>query len=49
MHLIYGDEADDNILGVAFNGGGLTTWTNVNPGYRVFYVDPDNYVSSISN
>ena len=32
-------------VSVAWNGGSITTYTDVNPNYNVYYVDTINYVS----
>uniref|UniRef100_A0A336LTD4 Sphingomyelin phosphodiesterase n=1 Tax=Culicoides sonorensis TaxID=179676 RepID=A0A336LTD4_CULSO len=39
IELFYDTENVKHALNVAFNGGSLTTYTNLNPNFMVFYVD----------
>lgn len=38
---------DKEPINVAYNGGSVTTYYYMNPNYRVYTVDPQNYVSLI--
>lgn len=43
--VIYFNESDTSqAINVAFNGGSLTTYSNVNPNYVVYDVDPGSFV-----
>ncbi len=48
---LFYDETDGRPVNVAFVGGSLTTYTGLNPGFRVYTVDtrPDSFVFNFLN
>jgi len=45
LQLIYGSDDNSKISNVAWNGGSITTYQNVNPNYKLYTIDNKNYVS----
>lgn len=43
--IVYFDESDKESIGVAYNGGSLTTYSDLNPNYRIYDIDSSNFVS----
>ncbi|XP_012062504.1 PREDICTED: sphingomyelin phosphodiesterase 1-like [Atta cephalotes] len=43
LQLIYGSDDNSKISNVAWNGGSITTYQNVNPNYKLYTIDSKNY------
>ncbi|EGI64819.1 Sphingomyelin phosphodiesterase [Acromyrmex echinatior] len=43
LQLIYGSDDNSKISNVAWNGGSVTTYQNVNPNYKFYTIDSKNY------
>ncbi|XP_054267278.1 sphingomyelin phosphodiesterase-like [Macrosteles quadrilineatus] len=44
FYLYYGQNTESDPYSVAWNGGSVTTYTDVNPNYKVYYVNHQNYM-----
>lgn len=44
--IYFDDENDWESVAVAYNGGSLTTYSDLNPNYRIYDVDTANFVSN---
>ncbi|XP_032682117.1 sphingomyelin phosphodiesterase 1-like [Odontomachus brunneus] len=44
LELIYSSDENKKIINVAWNGGSVTTFTELNPNYKIYNVDSENYV-----
>lgn len=47
--MFYAIDQPKTAINVAWNGGSVTSYSNVNPNYRVYSVDKNSFVSSTSN
>lgn len=47
LELLYSSGENKKVNNVAWNGGSLTTFTQLNPNYKVYIVDSENYVSVV--
>lgn len=47
LQLFYSNDNKIKINNVAWNGGSLTAFTELNPNYKLYIVDNNNYVSII--
>jgi len=45
FNVFYETNNINNPINVAWNGGSITTYYDVNPNYIIYYVDADNFVS----
>lgn len=46
FRVFYSPKNSSEIVNVAWNGGSITTYANINPNYKVYDVNANNYVSS---
>lgn len=42
---VFYDDEDKNVINVAFNGASFTAFVAYNPNYRVYSLNPVNYVN----
>lgn len=46
--ILYHSSEDTNIpINIAWNGGSITTYSDKNPNYKIYEVDPESYVSKL--
>lgn len=47
LELMYSSDGNKKVNNIAWNGGSLNTYSQLNPNYKLYIVDSKNYVSII--